>query len=314
MDSLQKNGTAKNKNINMKIKKQSANAILVIVTVLWGSGFVFTKMALDFKVSAGLINIARGIIFALISFIFFFKHIIKGSKKDFFVGFVAGSLNSLAFLLQTIAMNYTGPSNTGFFTVTNVLMVPFIVWIFYKKKPPIKVFLAVGICLLGMAILTGFFGVEFEFNVGIILALIGALMFAFSIAFIANSAKDTHFSIVALVMGISQAVVGVIYFFLFEGGIIGDIQWTGAILVLLYLGIFPSFIAQSCQVFAQQNTSATTAAIIMTLEAFFGSVFSIILGYDKATWTLLVGGFLILTSLFISEFPFPNPQKDKNLK
>lgn len=298
----------------MKIKRQSANGILVIVSILWGSGFVFTKMALNFNVSAGLINIARGVVFALLTFVVFFKHIRKGTKKDFLIGIVVGGLNSIAFLMQTVAMNYTGPSNTGFFTVTNVLMVPFIVWIFYRKKPPLKAFVAVGVCLLGMAILTEVFNTDFQFNIGNVFALIGALMFAFSIAFIANSAKETHFSIIALVMGIFQALVGVAYFYLFEGGVVGDIQWVGAILVLLYMGIFPSFVAQSSQVFAQQNTTATTAALIMTLEAFFGSVFSIIIGYDKATWTLVIGGFLILVSLFISEFSFSDKLNRKNLK
>ena len=48
----------------MKMTKLIANALLLVVAVLWGSGFVATKFALDANVPAGFINFFRGLIFA----------------------------------------------------------------------------------------------------------------------------------------------------------------------------------------------------------------------------------------------------------
>lgn len=294
----------------MKLKRYSANLILVGVTVLWGSGFVATKMAIDFNVSPGLINIIRGALFTLLTFVFFSKRIIKMNKNDMRKGFIAGSLNSIAFLMQTVAMHYTTPSNAAFFTVSNVLMVPFIVWIFYKRKPTVRVFISVGICLVGMAILTGFAGYNVTFNIGDALAIFGALMFAFSLTYIANSAKEIDFPIIAFMLGLTQAIGGILYFIIFDGAMVSNVIWLkGAIPVLIYLGVFPSFISQTLQVLAQQNTKATSAALIMTLEAVFGSIFSILFGYDKLTWALAIGGFLIMLSLVVSEIQFIKPHK-----
>lgn len=283
--------------------------MLVAVTVLWGSGFIATKMAIDLNISTGLINMARGVIFALASFLFFFKRIKKMNGKDIFKGFFAGALNSLAFILQTVGMKYTSPSNAAFFTITNVLMVPFIVWLVYKKRPSLKIFGAVGICLLGMAILTGFFGTEITFNLGDALALGGAFMFALSIAYISKSAREVDYSIIAFWLGITQAIGGIIFFVVFDKGVLGTLDWLKAAPILLYLGLFPSFVAQTGQVIAQQNTSATTAALIMTLEAVFGSIFSVIAGYDRLTVSLFIGGSLIMLALFVSEIRFIRRKK-----
>lgn len=288
----------------MKLKKSSANLMLMVVTVLWGSGFVVTKMALDLNTSTGLINMVRGLIFALLTFLIFFKRITKMKGKELFKGFFAGSLNSLAFILQTVAMQYTTPSNAAFFTITNVLMVPFIVWVFYKIRPSLKIFGAVGVCLVGMAILTGFFGEKTTINKGDWLALAGAFMFALSIAYISNSAKEVDYSIIAFWLGVTQAIGGIIYFAFFENAAIASLDWLKVAPMLLYLGLFPSFVAQTGQVIAQQNTSATTAALIMTLEAVFGSIFSVLFGFDRLTLSLFIGGSLIMLSLAISEIRF----------
>lgn len=278
--------------------------MLMVVTVLWGSGFVVTKVALDLNASTGLINMARGLIFAFLTFAIFFKRITKMKGKELFKGFFAGSLNSLAFILQTVAMQYTTPSNAAFFTITNVLMVPFIVWVFYKIRPSLKIFGAVGVCLVGMAILTGFFGEKTTINKGDWLALAGAFMFALSIAYISNSAKEVDYSIIAFWLGVTQAIGGIIYFAFFENAQIISLDWLKVAPMLLYLGFFPSFVAQTGQVIAQQNTSATTAALIMTLEAVFGSIFSVLFGFDRFTLSLFVGGSLIMLSLAISEIRF----------
>lgn len=295
----------------MKLKRCSANLILIGVTILWGTGFVGTKIVIDANVPTGLINIIRGFLFATLTFVFFHKRILHMTKIQIRKGFIAGGLNSVAFLLQTISMRYTSPSNAAFFTVSSVLMVPFILWVFYKITPSLRLIFSVLICVSGMAVLTGFASKNITFNNGDIYAILGALLFAFSLVYIANNAKDIDYPIIAFMLGITQAIGGAIFFILLDGGnvVSHNVIWVKALPILIYLGVFPSFVAQTLQIIAQQNTKATSAALIMTLEALFGSLFSILFGYDKLTWSLTIGGCLILLSLVISEIPLFSPHK-----
>jgi drug/metabolite transporter (DMT)-like permease len=55
------------------------------------------------------------------------------------------------------------------------------------------------------------------------------------------------------------------------------------------------------QIVAQRYLSASTACLILMLEGVFGSVFSVLFGYEPFTANLLLGGGLIVCSLILSE-------------
>lgn len=59
------------------MKKTTANLLLLLIAVFWGSGFIVVKLCLDLGLSAGLVNFFRGGIFAALSLLFFYKHIKK---------------------------------------------------------------------------------------------------------------------------------------------------------------------------------------------------------------------------------------------
>lgn len=297
----------------MKLTKTSANLLLALITVSWGLGFIFVKICVNNNMSAGIINFFRGFMFMFMILIFFFPKIRKMSFYDFRIGLITGIYNFIGFITQTVGAMYTTPSNNAFLTVTNVLMVPFIVWIFYKKRPPLKRFISILICMYGMAWLTGFIRVNYVINIGDILSIVCAFFFALSIAIIGNSAKDSEFSVIAFMMGLVQMVGSLLYFLIAEGAQIPDINWPPTILPLLFLGVIGSFLAQSGQVIAQKYTSASSAALIMTLEGLFGAIFSVLFGFDVISGSLFLGGSLIMASLFISEIDFKGI-RDKRLR
>ncbi|MBQ7006989.1 MAG: EamA family transporter, partial [Oscillospiraceae bacterium] len=133
------------------MSKQTAIMIMLLVTVIWGGGFPATGLALQFGVTVGIINMVRGAIFTVLVFAVFHRQILTMKKKDIKIGLFAGTANVLAFLLQTIGTQYTTLSNTAFLTTTNVIMIPFMVWVLMKKRPVAKNFVAMGICMVGTA-------------------------------------------------------------------------------------------------------------------------------------------------------------------
>jgi drug/metabolite transporter (DMT)-like permease len=284
--------------------KSMANLLLLVTSALWGSGFVVTKIALDAHASAGFINFFRGFLFVVMVLMFFYKKIVKMSFKDFKIGLIAGLLNFGGFITQTIGIEYTTPSNNAFISSIYVVIIPFLAWGIYQKKLPVKSFVSIAFCLLGMMILAGIFNHSITVNIGDIYSFICAFFYAASIVYLSYGARQTDGSILAFMLAVVQGIGGMVFFFFVEKGQLTTIHWSIAIVPLLYMGIICSFVGQTVQVLAQKHTSATTAGLIMMLEGVFGSIFSVAFGFEAVTAELVVGGMLIMLSLILLEVDF----------
>ncbi len=293
------------------MNKQTAILIMLLVTVIWGGGFPATGLALDFGVTVGIINMVRGGIFTLLVFAVFHKNILTMKLKDVKIGLLAGTANVLAFLLQTIGTQYTTLSNSAFLTTTNVIMIPFMVWVLMKKRPVAKNFAAMAVCMVGTAVLAGVFRNGLTFNIGDIYTLACAFFYGLSIVFVAMQPSESHFSVSAFMMGLTHFLGGTLYFIVAEGAYIPALDWKIAILPVLYLGFFSSFTAQTLQILSQRYVSPNTASLVFMFESVFGSIFSIMFGFEEFTFALLIGGGLILVSLIISEVDFRKKVKTK---
>ena len=285
---------------------------MFIVTIIWGGGFVAIKMALDMGVTVGLMNMIRAAMFSVIVFVCFRKHIFNMKKDEFKIGLLAGTANMLGFILQSIGAQYTTLSNSAFLTTTNVVMIPFMAWILMKKKPVPKNYLAVAVCMVGTAVLAGVFQNGLTFNVGDIYSLACAVGFGLSIVFLAMQKSESHFAVGAFMVALTHFLGGAFYFVFIEGMYMPAIEWKVAILPLIYLGVGSSFLAQSMQVASQKYVNPSTASLVLMFESVFGSIFSILFGFEKFTLNLLIGGLLIVTSLVISEVDFKAAVKNKS--
>ena len=285
----------------MHISKTGANLLLIVVSVLWGSGFVVTKMVLDGGITPGFANFSRGILFALMAYICFRPRIHAMTKNDFKIGMIAGLINFAGYLTQTVGVVYTTPSNNAFICANYVVFVPFLAWLMYKKPVKAKSFICIGACVAGMAILSGIMEVGFVPNPGDIYSLVSALFYALSITYMCYGCSESDPTVVAFLLAVVQAVGGLGYFLLVDGGSMPGVDWSVVLLPLLYMGILCSFVCQTAQVIAQRYTSATSASLIMMLESVFGSIFSIMFGYEDFTLRLLLGGGIIIVSLLVQE-------------
>lgn len=294
------------------MKKQTAILVMLLVTIIWGGGFVAIKIALDMGVTVGLMNMIRAAMFTAIILVLFHKHIFGMTKGEFKIGLLAGTANMMGFVLQSIGAQYTTLSNSAFLTTTNVVMIPFMAWIIMKRKPQPKNFVAVAICMVGTAVLAGVFQNGLSFNVGDLYSLACAFGFGLSIVFLAMQKSESHFAVGAFMVAVTHFLGGAFYFVFFEGMHMPQIDWKLAILPLIYLGAGSSFLAQSLQVAAQKYVNPSTASLVLMFESVFGSLFSILFGFEKFTLNLLIGGSLIVASLVVSEIDFKAMKKQKS--
>lgn len=278
---------------------------LLLVAMVWGSGFIATQMAIDSGMSAGLILLLRFTIAAVVLFVAFHRHLHCFSKQEIIYGSVTGLLLFLSFYSQTVGLRFTSTSNNAFLTGTNVVMVPFVAWALFKRRPASKVFVSAAICLFGMGVLTYSAGEGIVFNLGDYLTILCAFLFACHIAFLGLSAqKISTQKLIFLQMAVA-AVLSVPAFVLFElnNFMMSSLNGLPAV---IYLGIFSTCLAFFGQTLAQKHTSPAKTAVILSTESLFGSLFSVVLGYDSLTLNLFLGGIIIIVSILMLEL---NPRK-----
>jgi drug/metabolite transporter (DMT)-like permease len=226
------------------------------------------------------------------------------TKKEFKIGLIAGLINLAAYQLQTVGLIYTTPGNNAFLTAIYVVLIPFIMWIVFHEAPAPKSYLAITICVLGMLILTGVFQHGLTMHYGDLLVIASAFLYAVQIVYFGSVAATINPWIVAFMLGAVQGIGGMLWSFAVERGGYGAINWHAAIAPVLILGVVSSFGAQSLQLIGQKFTDPTPAGLIMMTESVFGSLFSVLFGFEPFTTNLLFGGLLILIAILIMQLDF----------
>lgn len=276
--------------------------MLLIVAIFWGTGFIATKFVQDNGMTSAMIVALRMLFAALFILLVSFRQIKALTKLQVRHGVIAGLFMGVGFLLQTVGMQYTLVSNNAFLTTTNVIFVPFISWLLLKKRPPLKTFISVAIGFLGISILTRAFDTSIAFNLGDILSLLCAVSYACQIAYIGFAAKESEAASFSFVQISVTGAIAFAYFLLFEHAQIGNIAQLGvSVWATVYLGVVCTAIPYWLECTAQKYIPPARSALILSLEGLFASICSVLLGYETLSWSLIVGGAVIMASILILE-------------
>ena len=200
---------------------------LILTTILWGSTFIITKNMT--KTIPIFIYLGLRFLIALIGFVPFFYRLKEINKNIVLFGSFAGLLYFLAIVFQTYGLQTTSAGKAGFITGLSTIMVPFIVWILYKKPLDKKIWIAVFLSIIGMAFLM------LEGERGIIIGDILVLICAFFCALFIIM-NDKYVRIVDVYLySIVQLLVITILCFLFSFLINEDYDLYGAYCFNIYL-------------------------------------------------------------------------------
>ncbi len=105
---------------------------LLLVAIIWGTGFVWTAIALEHFGPYEIIAIRMTI--AFFALLLMNIHRLKEMTRVNLVrGSFVGLLLYLGFIFQTIGLSYTTPSNNAFLTAVNIVFVPFISLILLRR-------------------------------------------------------------------------------------------------------------------------------------------------------------------------------------
>ena len=106
------------------------------------------------------------------------------------------------------------------------------------------------------------------------------------------------------------AVWGFFAFLLTDGDFSSFLSSEGMGAVI-YLGVFSTCLCYFLQTTAQQHVHSAKAAIILSTESLFGTIFSVLLGYDPLSPQMVVGGIISLISITMTEIKLPFGKKEK---
>lgn len=283
--------------MNGKMTSQKADMILFLLSIIWGSGYTVTKVAVELTSPIQFLTY-RFLLASLLAFVFFRKRFAKAEKQDWLAGSLIGFFLSVAILLLTTGLQYTTAGKAVFLSSAFVLLVPFLEWFFTKSRPEKKVLFAIPVMVLGLGILTfekGEFGV---FQMGDILILLSAIAFALHTTVIGLYAPKRD---PLLLSGIQFVVSGALFtvFSLFDQN--RQPLSIEAVWAILYSGVIITFLCFVVQVYCQRFTSASHAALLINLESVFGSIIAVVFLKERYTLTTIFAFLLIFASVLIVE-------------
>lgn len=265
-------------------------------SVIWGSSFLVVKSSMDSMQPHTLLAIRFTIASLLLSLIFHKK--LKQLNKDYFVkGGIIGIFLFMAYSIQTIGIVGTTPGKNAFLTAVYCVIVPYMYWIVKKKKPDKYNIIAAILCLTGIGLVS--INSEFKIQYGDAFSLISGFFYAAHMVSISKLAKDRDPVLLTIVQFGYTAIISWVVTLLFE-----DLPKTlspNAIGELLYLAIFATALALLLQNIGQKHTKPAPAAIILSLEAVFGVIFSVIFFKEEISLKLFIGFLLIFIAILTSE-------------
>lgn len=269
---------------------------LLAVTAAWGSTFFLIKDLLTQISVLDFLSI-RFLIAAAVLFAVSPRSVTRLSRQQVRQGLVLGLVYGVAQVLQTLGLEQTSASVSGFVTGMYVVATPLFAAVLLRERLGGWVWFAVLLSTSGLAFLSL---QGLSISPGVALVFAAAMLYAVHILGLGHwSSPDNTFGLAVLQMVVIAIVCTAVSA---PNGIAAPQTATGW-WSLLYMAVIAGAGALLAQTWAQAHLSSTRAAIIMTMEPVFAAFFAVLLGGEVLTVRMIAGGTLVVAAMFLVELP-----------
>jgi drug/metabolite transporter (DMT)-like permease len=277
------------------LRRVSELALIGIASV-WGLTFVMVQDAIRELPTMAFLAY-RFIPAALIVGVIFHRQLraLPGDGRR--AGLVMGVFLTGGYVFQTLGLEETTASNTGFITGLFVVLTPVLGAVFLRQRIPTTAWVAAGVAMFGLWLLSGA-GDEFDLR-GDGLVFLCAISLAAHILATANAVR--RFDVGAL-LAIQLGVVGLVS--LAIGAAAGQLEppegttvWSALIVTSLIASALGFFV----QSFAQKHAPPARTALILASEPAFAGLFGWLLNDERLTATGWLGAALIMAAIVAVE-------------
>ena len=264
---------------------------------IWGTSFVILKTTLD-SVGTLWVLAIRFTISTLLLGLFAVKKLRKVDRRCLKGGVMMGLCLALAYTVQTYGLVYTTPGKNAFLTATYCVLVPFMAWGVYKRKPDASNIIAAFLCITGIGFVS-LSGAGTGVNIGDMLTLICGIFYGLQIIIMEQYVADSDALSITVIQFGTAALLCWAGALLFEAP---PVNVPGsAWLSIAYLSVMCTAVCFFLQAWGMQYTPSSTSAVIMTFESVFGTLLSVLFYHEPMTVKLLLGFALIFAAVLISE-------------
>ena len=277
----------------------------LVTTFIWGTAFIAQDTGMD-NIGPLTFNSARFFVgfFTVLPIALLFerkkiKQEIVSKPKQFtkYLVFMGVSL-FLGTFLQQAALQYTNIANAAFFTVFYVPIVPILLFFIYSKKVHWSIWPAIGLCIIGVYLLSDFSNSEIMLGDGLV--IVCSVFWALHIIFAGRFMEEFNIPIFyAALQALFVALLSIIFSYIFEEINIYKILMESS--SILYAGALSGGIAFTLQMYAQKNIEEAPAAIIYSLEGVFAAIAGWIILNQFLSVNNMIGCFLILVAVISAQ-------------
>jgi len=277
-------------------RQWSADALLLLVTLIWGSTFVLIKRSVaQFPVYAFLS--LRFSLAVLVLALLFRRRLRNLNRSTAGAGLLIGLFLFSGYAFQTVGLRYTSASKAGFITGLSVVMVPILSAMLLRRRPEPLAILGVILATAGLALLT--LGRDLTPARGDLIVFGCAVSFALHITAVSKYAPHTDALALTILQVGAVAILSTVASLLTE-------RWPQPIPVSIYLaaaftGVLATALAFAIQNSVQRFSTPTHTALIFAAEPVFAAVFGYLLADERLTRSGVVGCVLILLGMVVAE-------------
>lgn len=295
----------------VKLKEFKADFLLLTVAVAWGLTFLMVQDAIK-NVPVYAFLFWRFGIATILMFIIAYKHYSKINKDAIKYGVILGIALFAGFATQTFGLLYVKSSIVAFITGFNVILVPFLAYMFFKHKVGKNVLVGSFVALIGLYFLTMSGALEFAY--GEILVLICALMFAIHIVLTGQFSTKANVFIIVCFQFLTVTILSLVFSLGLEDVTFNvELDYTFVKAVLI-TAVFATVYAFLVQTYMQQYTTASKAAIIFTMEPVSAALFGVYIGNEYLSSNQIFGAILIIIATLLTEIKLKKFRKKKKDK
>lgn len=286
------------------MKKKSAWGPIFLLTtaLIWGLAFVFQRSSMD-HIGPFTFGAFRYALSALCLFPF----ALGKRKKDLpFTkdptvrwGALCGLFLFAGTSFQQTGLVYTSAGKAGFITALYIVVVPLLGGLFLKQHVSLQSWICVLIATVGFYLLS--VQSSFSIELGDFIIFIGVFFWAGHILVIDKGVDSMEPLLLSMVQMLVASGLSFALALIFENINLSGLR--GALVPILYTGIFSGSIAFTLQMYGQRYSNPTLAALILSLE----SVFAVGAGYLFLNEILssreALGALIIFVAVVLAQIP-----------
>lgn len=286
-----------------------AKLCLFAATIIWGTTFfimegtiknigVFTLLAMRFSIAAIILGAVL------------WKRLKNIDKTYILQGFFLGALIIVAYAFQTfgLADEATTPGKNAFLTAIYCVLVPFMAWAFTHEKPDRYNIIAAFMGILGITLIS-VSGNDFSsVCAGDFLTLMGGIFFGIHMVSVPVFSKNRDVLVLTVLQMFFSGILAWIPALTMET--FPAVLPAKSIGAIIYLAVLATCVCYLLQNVGQKYTKPAAASLILSLEAVFGVIFSVIFTKENITPRVMAGFIIVFLAVIISETkPFKKVKK-----